>query len=169
MRRLRRDRHRPRGVSASESAPDYPLRHPRRSSGRRLRSLPTDLPRLLHCLEVKGLASTWTEQVCLLSTSAITTVPEHDSESDHSLARLLRGFPLAWRCCEQRFALRRAAGRAARVQGPTYASRCRRHLPSAKAGGASPQTGFSPDTPCRAPMSTLAGEASADSIRTESS
>jgi hypothetical protein len=40
------------------------------------------LPEQLHCLEVRVLPPTWTEQVCLLSTSAITTVLEHDSGSD---------------------------------------------------------------------------------------
>lgn len=110
----------------------------------------------------QGVSPTWTEQGCLLSTSAITTVPEHDSGSDYDPARPTGGCPPARRCCGQRYALRRAAGRAVRAQGPTRTSRCRRRLPPRKAGGASPQAGFSPDTPCRAPMPTLTGEASAD-------
>lgn len=50
----------------------------------------------------QGVSPTWTEQGCLLSTSAISTVLEHDSGSDHDPARPVGGCPPAWRCCGQR-------------------------------------------------------------------
>ena len=86
LRRLRLSRHRPRGVSAYESAPDYPLRHPGRPSGHRFRSLPTVLPEQLHCLEVRVLAQRGQNRVVscrllqsprFLSTTADLTMTPH--------------------------------------------------------------------------------------------
>jgi hypothetical protein len=163
LRRLRRDRHHPRGVAAFESAPDIPLRHPGRSSGRRFRSLPSVLPGSLHCLEVRGLARRGQNRFAscrllqslrFLSTTAdLTTTPHAPPEVALQRGAFLRA---ALRLAAQRLAEQLGLRGRRTPLGVVGAS------PPRKAGGALPQAGFSPDTPCHAFMSTLTGEVSAE-------
>lgn len=91
LRRLRRDRHRPRGVSAYELAPDTLLRHPERLSGRRFRSLPTVQSQIAALPSGQGVSPVWTEQVAscrllqslrfLSTTTELTSIPARPTGS----------------------------------------------------------------------------------------
>jgi hypothetical protein len=133
------------GVAACDPASGAPASPSQeRPSGRRFRGPLPSIPDSAALPQPPGCPGRWTDRVRRLSTSAITTVLEHDRRTDLHPARpalsclsALRLMRAASRLAARRWPSRR------QTQGPTSAFQRSRRLPTREAWGLIPDPGRS--------------------------